>query len=344
MIDLQAQLDEIHHRSALTAVGAAFDGPDRNLQIAVSGRRSRHADTPVTPADLWHTGSVGKSMTATLVATLFHDQLDTPWLSLPRVQARFGNAHEAWQSSSLRHLLTSTGGLPANFPLKYLRHTDSTDSTDFRTDALAEVLSRPPRAPVGSRFRYSNLGYTLAGHVCEIVWGESYPSLLAKHVCTPLGMASVGFGAPPGEQPHGHQVILGWRREIHPDRPLADNPPLITPAGRMHMTLGDLAAFGRAHLDMHKGVGPLAHLVSDGLHTPLLADYACGWIVADEPWCGPIIWHNGSNRYWYCLLILFPELDAIAAFTTNDGARFRGERAFFNAAREIAETLHRQPS
>ncbi len=119
----------------------------------------------------------------------------------------------------------------------------------------------------------------------------------------------------------------------------ADNTPLITPAGRMHMTLADLAIFGMAHLQLAQGntASPLGHLLPNALHAPNLSDYACGWVVGEQEWAGPIIWHNGSNRFWYCLLMLLPDRNAVLAFTTNDGAIFKAERAFFKAAEMLCQ-------
>jgi len=42
-----------------------------SVEVSVAGRRKRNGPQPVTGADYWHIGSIGKSVTALLVASLF---------------------------------------------------------------------------------------------------------------------------------------------------------------------------------------------------------------------------------------------------------------------------------
>ena len=197
--------------------------------------------------------------------------------------------------------------------------------------------------PCGERFAYSNVGYTIAGHIAETVAGKAYESLLRERVFAPLGLASAGFGPPqgdaPNQEPIGHRVLLRWfRLRMDPFETRADNSPVMAPAGAVHMTILDLARYGTAHLDGESSPSPtlLPHAAWERLHTPVRDDYARGWVRVERDWAGgSLLWHNGSNTLWYALLMLLPARNTVLAFATNEGAIQAAETAFVELAREL---------
>ena len=62
---------------------------------------------------------------------------------------------------------------------------------------------------------------------------------------------------------------------------------------------------------------------------PQLDVYAYGWIKkepsADIP--HTLYWHNGSNTYWYALVVFIPEKKIVVAVTSNDGDFAQAEAA-----------------
>ena len=105
-----------------------------------------------------------------------------------------------------------------------------------------------------------------------------------------------------------------------PFRTRADNSPVMAPAGTVHMTIGDLARYGAAHREGESARSPtlLPHAARERLHTPVLEDYARGWVRVERDWAGgPVLWHNGSNTMWYALPMLLPASD------TGAGVRYQ---------------------
>ncbi len=343
--DLQNRVSRLRSDTGLTAVAVAVMVDGQLAGAAVSGERRRDSGISVTVDDRWHIGSITKSMTATLLAVLEDDGLLTRDETLPALLPEIAMA-AGWGACTLHHLLTHTAGAPANF---------SSDVQDVWPDTLEElvaerrrfisgVLAREPQFPCGERFAYSNVGYTIAGHIAETVAGEPYQTLIRNRVFAPLGLLSPGFGAPrgarPDEEPLGHLILLDRRIPIDPFTTRADNSPLIAPAGTVHMTTGDLVRYGAAHLEGEFGTEPalLPRSSWERLHTPFLEDYASGWVRYDRDWAdGPVIWHNGSNTYWYALLMLLPASNTVLAFTTNDGAIQAAETAFVDLAQQLSE-------
>jgi CubicO group peptidase (beta-lactamase class C family) len=289
-------------------------------------------------------GSITKSMTATLLAVLEEDGLlsddDAVPALLPEMEAADG-----WGACTLRHLLTHTAGAPANFPTRMQKVWPDTaeELVAARGRFVAEVLAGEPESPCGERFAYSNVGYTIAGHIAETIVGKPYEALLRERVFVPLNLASAGFGPPrgdaPNQEPIGHVVLLRWfRLRMDPFRTHADNSPVMAPAGTAHMTIGDLARYGAAHLAGESATSSplLPRAAWQRLHTPFLDDYARGWVRVERDWAGgSVLWHNGSNTLWYAFLMLLPASNTVLAFATNDGAIQVAETAFVDLAREL---------
>lgn len=320
-----------------------YSRPSQEPQIAVHGLRRRGGDRRVTVEDTWHIGSVGKSVTATLLARIFGDRFPKLDCRLPELLPDI-DMHEGWQACTLYHLLTSSAGLPGNFPLRVFLEKEENPQAllALRKKYIAQALTKQPKHPSGSAFAYSNLGYTIAGYIAEVETQKTYPELVREHVFEPLGLTNSGYGTPrgdfEGDQPMGHQVMFGWRRAMSPYRSAADLTAVIAPAGRIRMSLAGLLKFGRVHME-----GTHHLLQSDSwvlLHSPCQNSYACGWVIEEQHRLGtPVWWHNGSNKMWYTLLLLLPEHNCVMAFVTNDGAIRKADLTFYKAAQELLEKL-----
>ena len=342
---LETRVAELRDDTGLTAVAVAVAIDGDLAAAAVSGERRRDSGVPVTVDDRWHLGSITKSMTATLLAVLEEDGLlsadDALTALLPEVEMADGRS-----ACTPAHLMTHTAAVAANFPAESQDVWPETaeELVAERRRFVADALAGEPESPCGERFLYSNVGYTAAGHVAETIAGEPYETLIQDRVFAPLALTSAGFGAPKGERPDqepvGHLVLPnGTRIPVDPFVTRADNTPLIAPAGTVHMTIGDLARYGAAHLDGEYGSDPVLLSRSSWrrLHAPFLNGYARGWVRWERDWAGgPVIGHDGSNTLWYALLMLLPAKNMTLAFVTNDGAIAAAGTAFNELAQELA--------
>lgn len=344
--EIEARVARLRQETGLTAVAAAVAVDGRLAGTAAAGERRRRSGIPVTVDDRWHVGSVTKSMTATLLAVLEDDGLLAADAPLPALLPDVEMA-DGWRACTLHHLMTHTAGAPADLPPRC--RTVWPDTAEAlvaeRRRVVAGVLAAAPESPCGERFAYSNVGYTVAGHVAETVAAAPFETLLRDRVFAPLALNSAGFGPPRGERPDmepvGHRVLFRRRFPVDPFRTRADNTPLMAPAGAVHMTVGDLARYGAAHVAGELGADPvlLAPPSWQRLHAPVRDDYARGWIRSPRDWAGrDVICHNGSNTLWYAFLALLPAGNMAVALVTNDGAAGVAEAAFSALVRELAET------
>jgi CubicO group peptidase (beta-lactamase class C family) len=235
--------------------------------------------------------------------------------------------NESYRRATFRHLLSHHAGLQpriedADF-LTFAR--DGLDDARAERLRYAELaLKQAPTGPIGEEMLYSNHSYIVAGAMMEGLYRRSWEDLIGEHVFQPLGLTSAGFGAPglPGalDQPLGHfapqddparrvPVALGPGKR-------SDNPVALGPAGRVHMSLGDLLAYLSAHLERPESF--LRATSWDTLHTPPFSEgYAMGWFVRYD---GRLS-HAGTNTLWYAEAAIDRRPGVVGASVANTGDR-----------------------
>ena len=327
---LRERVEAARLKSKIPALGAAIVTADEQAMPAwVTGERVRGRKDPASITDLWHIGSCAKAMTGALYARLV-ERGDATWdATLPKLFADLARPDPAWRDTRIDQVLTHRAGLPANLDRSrtLAAFVDERPIGDQRTAAVAHALSQSPAKP-GS-FRYSNLSYIIAGAAIERIVGRSWEEAIVEEVLTPLGVTTVGFGAPTGAQPWGHRARwlgVGRGEPVDPGSPerpnlRADNPPVMSPAGRIHLTLEDWARFIRIFL-------------TDG--HPLLSSASIAKLTTPPGGKGPkqgIGWaippgkleraaafgQQGSNTAWVASALVAASRDRASLVVCNDG-------------------------
>jgi CubicO group peptidase (beta-lactamase class C family) len=284
-----ARLHELRLMARAPALGVGWQFAGKTTHILVDGRRAIDRPVAVKPSDQWHLGSVTKSFTATLVARLI-DAGALNWHSTigEVLGAQISDMLSAYRDVTALHLLSHRGGLPRDREGEF-------KTSDLHASRLAyarEALQQPPSAPMGTQMSYSNADYVVVALMLETLLDKPWERLIADYVFTPLRLKSAGFGPPgsPGhlDEPMGHVAAAAGLRPIR-----ADIPAVMGPAGRVHMSLGDLLTYLEAHRDM-----PTTFLSGESwitLHTPPFGgDYALGWSVSATG----VLSHGGTNGKW----------------------------------------------
>ncbi len=318
---LAATLRELRQKFDVPAIAGAIVTSRGLERCAVAGVRKRGTDVAVTTNDLWHLGSDTKAMTATLAAVLV-EAGKLEWdATITDLSPELATAlHPAATNLTLKHLLAHRAGLPAN--LKWGSFTRGSVQ-EQRLQVVREALAKKPESAPGERYHYSNLGYVVAGALLERVTGQAWEEAMRERVFRPLGMTSVGFGGTgtPGQLdqpwPHG--------RGGQPQRangPAVDNPPVLSPAGRVHCTLSDWAKFIADQLRGVRGEPALLKKASyEFLQTPPFGgDYTLGWLVVQRPWGGgTVLNHGGCNTMNYANVWVAPRKNFAVLICINQG-------------------------
>jgi CubicO group peptidase (beta-lactamase class C family) len=319
--DVSALLEPVRAKDDLPALaGAIIVGKDV-VALGAVGVRAAGSSAKVTIDDQWHLGSCTKAMTATLVAK-FVERGKLKWSTtiaeaLPDLKDKM---NEQWRDVPIEWLLEHRGGACGSPPSAMWSALWQRTGTPHETRRwfVEQLLAAAPEAKPGTKFIYSNQGYTIAGAMLEQITGKTWEELMQSELFTPLGMTSAGFGAPGTkdalDQPLGHNpkpVQLG---------PGSDNPPAIGPAGTVHCSIGDWAKFVAVHLRGEEGDDSL--LKTDTfrkLHEcPPGQTYAMGWGRDARKWAGgDTLHHAGSNTMWYCVAWVAPAKNCAVLITTN---------------------------
>ncbi|HEX4612837.1 MAG TPA: serine hydrolase [Urbifossiella sp.] len=260
------------------------------------GHRSLGRPDPVTPDTVFPLASCTKPFTALLLATLADDGRlgwdDAVRRHLPDFRL---SVPEADAAVTVRDLLCHRTGVGGNDMLWY--------HAPWGVDSLVwKIRKLPPEYPFRGGFQYSSLMYMAAGRAAAECGGRPWDVLLKARVTDPLGMRAVAFtstGIPASaDRAGGHQIGKGGGAEPMPAYPM----PEANPAGSVHATARDLAAFLR--FLVAGGAGPdgkqlvrretFAELIRPQNTIPLEGSaramnpdteqlgYGLGWVVCDH--------------------------------------------------------------
>ena len=323
-------LENIREKHNLPALAAAVVVDGKIVATNAVGFRKNGGAEKVTVDDKFHLGSVTKSMTATVAAMLV-EQRRISWTTtigeaFPELKSEI---HPDYLGVTLEQLLSHRGGAPGDAPgdLWVKAWAANGTAAEQRLAFIKGILARKPEAKPGTKFIYSNQGYTIAGVMLEKAAGKTWEDLLRSMLFEPLGMTTAGFGAPASvdkvDQPWGHTKTLLSGVEAVPPGPRADNPLAISPAGAVHCSIGDLAKYAAFHMAGERGESKLLKAESfKKLHTAVAGndDYALGWMVLKRAWAnGRAVMHNGSNTMFYVVVWMAPEKNCAVIVASNIG-------------------------
>ncbi|HEU0038089.1 MAG TPA: serine hydrolase [Verrucomicrobiae bacterium] len=319
-------LEPIRQKSGVPAMAAAVVTSAGIQFVGAIGVRKRGTDIPVTLDDRWHLGSDTKAMTSTLIARLV-ERGQLKWdTTLAEVFPELApKMNPDFQKVTLLQLLSHRAGLPPNLTLaKYV----GDDVMALRLRVVREELAKKPQSPPGKTYKYSNLGYIIAGAVVEKVTGKSWEQSVSSEIFEPLQMKHTGFGGTgtPGQidQPWPH---TGDGKPTAENGPAVDNLPVMGPAGRVHCSIQDWAKFIQDQLRGARGesalLKPEAYQTMHKVHFG--GDYALGWSVAERSWGGgKVLNHVGDNTMNCANVWIAPQRDFAILVCVNQS----GDAAF----------------
>lgn len=295
----------------LPSLAVAMVGPN-GTYAGADGLRAIGKPDRVTVGDRYHIGSITKNMTAVLVAMLV-DEGKLKWTStlgsiFPDLQAKMS---PGLAKLSVLDLLAHRSGLSGTMPrASGAWYEAPKDIVALRKRFTEAVLTEGPRRDPGTEFEYSNKNYVVAGAMIERLSGKSWEEVISERLFRPLGMRTAGFGpaGTPGktDQPWPHRWVNDAWRAIE-NKPTADNPPVLGPAGRVHCSIGDLGLYARAYIEEDQ------ILKKDSWNRLKAAvgeeDYGLGWIVVSRRWArGNALTHVGNNTMNHSKIWIAPNI------------------------------------
>jgi CubicO group peptidase (beta-lactamase class C family) len=147
-----------------------------------------------SPEVLWPIASISKLFTAAMVMRLV--ELGDLRLSTRINEVEPGFSGGGREDVDVRQLLVHTSGLPYESPAMDARLATQTPLAGLIDEAIAAPLGFRP----GTRFRYSDYGFLLAGHAASLATGIRFPQLVDSLVVQPMALQATFFDPPPEVQ------------------------------------------------------------------------------------------------------------------------------------------------
>jgi CubicO group peptidase (beta-lactamase class C family) len=254
------------------------------------GLADREHGTPYTAGTVFDIGSITKQFTAAAILRL---EMAGKLKTGDPIGKYFDGVPADKAGITLHHLLTHSSGLPDVFGDDY----DEMPREALVKAALASKLLWPP----GTRYRYSNAGYSLLAAVVEKVSGKTYEEFLRDQLFRPAGMEKTGYRLPawnPGEVAHGYGPEGDWGTPL--DKAWAPDGPWwnLRGNGGILSTVGDLYKWHRAL----EGETILSKEAKEKAFHPWVPEneeassfYGYGWAIFKTQRGTRLIAHNGGN-------------------------------------------------
>lgn len=325
---LEEEINELVKQHEIPGVVGTVLSKHDVLDIRTSGTRKANGYDLISNNDLFHIGSITKSMTSTMIAALV-EQGYLSWKSKPTdiIEELDGVIHEDYKNMTLLDILHHRSGLPNDE--QFLKELNSygnlvqdDDLAKQRMQVSLFLLKKPAFSQIGD-FNYSNAGYVVAAAMAERATGKNWRELMDSFLFTPLNI-NAHYGWPTeysAEQPEGHDE---YHNVIDPA--IDSSARFIEPAGYISLSIADLAKYIQFQM---RGASEDPYLLSKqsfnilqtpvGLGTDMDPAYACGLVVTKMEDGSVLLSHSGSNDYFYSQMFIWPESDISVAIMTNIG-------------------------
>jgi CubicO group peptidase (beta-lactamase class C family) len=196
----------VQHHYPGFAYGLVVDG--QLVHSGAFGYTDVEKKTPATTQSLFRIASMTKSFTAMAIIKLRDEgklQLDDPaYKYIPEMKHLHYLTADA-SPITIRQLLTHAAGFPEDNPWGDRQLQDS----DAELMALINKGISFSNAP-GVAYEYSNLGFTLLGHIVSKVSGMPYEAYITKNILQPLRMDHTEWEytkVPPQQLAHGYRWL-----------------------------------------------------------------------------------------------------------------------------------------
>ncbi len=279
---------------------------------------------PATPDTVYRVGSLAKPFTAMAVMQLAEageidiDQPLDAYLPDFSIRSRFDTTAEP---ITVRAVLSHHAGLPTDL-------SKGMWSEQAYLEVAAQLREEYTAFPPNLVFSYSNLGYTLLGHMVGEVSGVPYPLYMQERIFRPFEMSSSLVAVQPVRGKHAAKGYRqGQETELLPIRDL--------PSHGLSTTSADLGRFMSKVLTLPEANNRPPNICVETLEEmfePQNLDVdldlnivnGLGWFLEQEsiPGSDWVVRHGGTTLAFSSELILLPQQGLGVAVLANDsGAR-----------------------
>ena len=349
--NLKKDIDIILAEEGLVGIAWTLVGENGEAIVGSTGLQDASSGSAFAPDTRFHVGSLTKALLATGILSLATEgriDLDAPAIHfLPYLFP--DDPPAGFSNITVRHLLDHTAGLNDAHMWQLFSERADPDAQLIGAFPDPKIQLRVRSRP-GSRFSYSNMGYTLLGMIIESVVGTRYETYLDEYVLARLKMHNSTFAFTTQEGKNADPT-LAWGHVDDGSR-YAASPIFLRPAGQFTTTAADLARFaeflmgdgvldGRSFVDRALLRSQGIPFGTEAANEDLVAGYALGLGRRDRHdvvgYC-----HGGNIVGFVAMLCIFPDERKAFAYSVNtdsETANYGQIDKLFIEALKIAEAL-----
>jgi CubicO group peptidase (beta-lactamase class C family) len=299
---------------------------DQNIVLLEAyGTADRGKNTPATIDTVYTVYSIAKPFTAIEIMRLYEEgflDLDAPITDIIpdfSIQSIFPQS----ETITIRQLLSHRAGLPRNSNYHGTLREAGWRALELQVESLSDAyLAYPP----GKRYKYSNIGYNMLGHIVETLREEDFVGYMDREFLQAIGMTNSSFLSErlPGQTDvaEGYEF---YKRKYYPHK-MGDIIQIAS--GNLFSSAADMAEFMRFIL---RGgfVDDESIIGANYLAQMFVPQYASdddpqqnglGWMISYEAVSELMVWHQGGDINANAVVALLPERKYGIALLTNSGS------------------------
>ena len=216
---------------------------------------------------------------------------------------------------TIHQLLTHSSGLRAGIGGDYETITEE--------EFLKQVFNSELISPVGERFNYSNVGYSLLGLIIEKASGMDYESFLNLEIFEPSNMYHTGYIIPDWQQ---NEVANGYLNGVENNKPneenWSDNGPYLNLKGNgglltraSDMLLWSQSIMNNTVLDE---ATTSTYLFPHFQPTNLYDSYGYGWGIENNDSENKLVVHGGASNLFTSDMWIYPNKGITIIVLSNE--------------------------
>ena len=220
---------------------------------------------------------------------------------------------------TIHQLLTHSSGLLGGIGGDYETITEE--------EFLDQVFNSQLISPIGERFNYSNIGYSLLGLIIERTSGMDYESFLRLEIFEPSNMYHTGYIIPDWQQ---NEVANGYLNGVENNKPneenWSDNGPYLNLKGNGGILTRASDMLLWSHSIMNNTVLDKAttskYLFPHFQPTNIYDSYGYGWGIENHDSENKLVLHGGTTDFFASDMWIYPNKGITIIVLSNELEEF----------------------
>ncbi|MEJ7739788.1 MAG: serine hydrolase [Chitinophagaceae bacterium] len=257
---------------------------------------------------IYQVGSVTKQFTSAIILRLQEQHK----LSVKDKLSKYFPEYPDGDKIIIENLLTHTSGIYSYTSDSKFMATEITKAYT-REKMMALFKDKPLEFEPGTKWSYSNSGYSMLGYVIEKVTGKPYEKVMREMILEPLQMNHSGFDFAHLKSPDKATGYITLNENAKAAAPIVDSSVSYA-AGSLYSSVEDLYKWERA-ISANKILSPGSWKMA---FTPFRNKYGYGWFI-DTMYAKLITAHGGGIHGFNANLLRIPQEEIAIILLNNKG-------------------------